>query len=168
MKKFCLLMPVLCLLGCGFSPIYGSHEGGAPVAKELGNVEIANIPDRQGQQLRNRLIDRMYFSGRPEHPEATLAVRLRSTEIELGIRKDATATRRELNMWADYVLRGKDGEQLLKGTAHSVVSYSKLRAQYGTVAAEQNAIDRALKEVGEQIVNRLSLHYAEGSSRDGG
>ena len=163
--NFGLMFPVFCLLlsACGFSPIYGSHDNGAPVASALGNVQIANIPDRQGQQLRNHLIDRMHASGRPEHTDAKLEVALRSTEADLGIQKDATATRRELNMWADYTLRDSEGKQLVKGSAHSVVSYSKLSAQYGTVAAEQNAIDRALKEVGEQIVNRLSLYYAETS-----
>jgi LPS-assembly lipoprotein len=164
-RRFCFLIPVFCLLlsACGFSPIYGPHGNAAPVTKALGNVAIANMPDRQGQQLRNHLIDRMYFSGRPERPDATLDVTLRSTETDLGIQKDATASRRELNMWADYTLRDNDGKQLLKGRAHSVVSFSKLSAQYGTLAAEQNATDRALKEVGEQIVNRLSLYYAEKS-----
>ena len=169
--RFCLLLPVFCLLlsACGFSPIYGSHGSGSePVDKALSNVAIASIPDRQGQMLRNHLIDRMYFSGRPAHPDATLNVSIRSTESDLGIQKDATASRRELNMWADYTLKADDGRQLLKGSAHSVVSFSKLDAQYGTVAAQQNATERALNEMGEQIVNRLSLYYAEASPNKGG
>ena len=160
------IIPVFCLLfsACGFSPIYASQgSGGEPVDKALSNVAIANIADRQGQILRNHLIDRMYFSGRPVHPDATLNVTVRSTESDLGIQKDATASRRELNMWADYTLNADDGRQLLKGKAHSVVSFSKLDAQYGTVAAQQNATERALNEMGEQIVNRLSLYYAEKS-----
>ncbi len=157
------LIPVLCLLiaGCGFSPIYGDHGSNEPVNQALNKVAIANIPERQGQMLRNHLIDRMYFSGRPISPEAELTVTLNSTESELGIQKDATATRKQLNVWANYTLLANDGKLLLNGKAHSVVSYSKLDAQYGTLAAERNAMERALKEVGEQIVNRLSLYYAE-------
>lgn len=154
---FCLL-----LTACGFSPIYASHgDGSTPVDKSLGNVAIANIPDRNGQLLRNHLIDRMYFSGRPSHPTTILEVTLRSTENDLGIQKDSTASRRELNMWADYVLRDHDGKNLLKGSAHSTVSTSKLDAQYGTLAAQRNAQERAIREVGEQIVGRLSLYFAE-------
>jgi LPS-assembly lipoprotein len=166
MRASSLLIPALCLLlvGCGFSPIYGSPgEGGVSVSKALGTVVIANIPDRHGQILRNHLIDRMYASGRPAQPAATLNVSLRSTQTDLGIQKDATTARRQFNLWADYTLLGADGKQLIKGTAHSVVSYSKLDAQYGTVAAEKNATERAIHEVGEQIVNRLSLYYAEKS-----
>lgn len=164
-RLFCLLSSVLCLLmtGCGFSPIYGAHGGNTPTDKALSNVAIANIPDREGQILRNHLMDRMYFSGRPAHPDAELTITLRNTETDFGLQKDATTARRQLNLWAEYKLRSTDGRELLKGSAHSVVSFSKLDAQYGTMAAEENAFDRALNEVGEQIVNRLSLYYAEKS-----
>lgn len=163
-KASFFLVSSLCLLlaGCGFTPIYGAHGNtNEPVSRALSRVAIASIPDRQGQLLRNHLIDRMYFSGRPARPEATLNVALRSTETDLGIQKDATASRRQLNVWTDYTLSDMGGKQLLKGRAHSVVSFSKLDAQYGTLSAEQNATERALNEVGEQIVNRLSLYYAE-------
>ncbi len=158
-----ILVPVFFLLlsGCGFSPVYGSHDGNTPVATELNNVSIANIPNRQGQILRNHLIDRMYFDGRPKQPASTLEVTLRRNEYDLGIQKDATASRRVLNLWADYVLKDNEGKALLKGKAHSVVSFSKLRAQYGTLAAQENAQNRALNEVSEQIVNRLSVYFAE-------
>lgn len=158
-----LLICALCLFlaDCGFSPIYGSVSGSKAVETSLNNVAIDPIPDRQGQMLRNHLIDRMYFSGRPSHPEAALHVALRSTLSDLGIQKDATTTRSQLSMWADYSLTSPDGKELLKGTAHSVVGYNKLSAQYGTLAAEENAYDRVVNEIGEQIVNRLSLYYAE-------
>jgi LPS-assembly lipoprotein len=149
------------LSACGFSPVYGPHSDSAPVTESLGQILITNIPDRQGQMLKNHLIDRLYVHGRPSSPDAKLDVSLHSTEVDLGVQKDATASRRQYNLWADYVLRSMDDHQLAKGTAHSVVSYSKLDAQYGTVMTEKNAQERATTEVGEQIVNRLSLYYAE-------
>lgn len=166
--RFCFIknLSVICLLlaftACGFTPVYLSQGDNNPtVANALGNVAIANIPDRSGQMLRNHLIDRMYTKGRPTNPSAKLEVSLRSTETDLGILKDATASRRELNLWADYVLMDNDGKRLLNGVAHSVVSYNKLSAQYGTLAAKENASSSALKEVGEQIVNRISLYYTD-------
>lgn len=159
-----LLLPVLALtLGaCGFSPLYGTRGSNAPpVAEALGRVQIANIPNREGQILRNHLIDRMQPHGRPTAPEARLAISLRSSEVDLGILKDATASRRELTMWADYALEDMEGRTLMKGTATSIVSTSKLAAQYGTLASEEDARRRALREVGEQIVNRVGLYYGE-------
>ena len=163
--KTSLLVPVFCLLtACGFSPIYGTHGGSGgsgPVDAALNKVEIANIPDRNGQMLRNHLIDRMYFKGRPDHPEARLEVALTSTEAGLGIQKDATTTLYELTLTAKYTLKDMAGKELVSGTARSVVGFSQLDAQYGTLAARENATTRALDEVGEQIVNRLSLYLAE-------
>jgi LPS-assembly lipoprotein len=166
---FCLLAFVFCFLtsACGFTPIYGAHnDSGTPVAAALGNVAIANIPDRQGQELRNHLIDLMYVSGRPEHPAARLEVKLRSTKADVGVLISGVAARSEMNMWADFTLKDNDGKELLKGTAHSVVGYSKLDAQYGTLTAEQNALNRTINEVGEQIVNRLGLYYAEKQEKE--
>lgn len=161
LRLACLTGALAALGACGFHPIYAPREGSVFVDKALNNVAIANIPDRQGQMLRNHLMDRMYFSGRPTKPQAELTVTLRSTETDLGVQKDATTARRQLNMWAQYRLKAIAGDELLKGSAHSSVSFSKMDAQYGTLAAEQNAYDRAIHEVGEQIVNRLSLYYAE-------
>ena len=160
----CLLTSVFCLLsaGCGFSPIYGAHgQGDNPVARELSNVYIENIPDSDGQFLRNKLIDRLYFNGRPAHPAARLAITLQSSENAMGVQKDATISRSQLVMGATYVLRDNDGRELFKGLARSLASYSKLDAQYGTLAAQRNAFERALGEISEQIVNRLSLYYAQ-------
>ena len=163
----CLLFSVLCLLGCGFQPIYGAHGGGsAPAAEQLGQVAIDNIPDRQGQMLRNELIDRMHGKGRPRQPLYRLEVRPRITREDIGIQANATSTRSILNMYADYFLRDMEGQELMRGTAHSITNFNKLNAQYGNLAAEEDATRRTIHEVSEQIVSRLGLHFAE--SNDGG
>ena len=152
---------LLSLTSCGFSPLYGDHETvGTPVAAALQNVAIANIPDASGQQLRNLLIDRFYSRGRPTKPTAKLFVTLRETGEDLGIQKDATATRSQLELWAEYQMRDRAGAEMIKGTAHSVVSYNKLEAQYGNVATKRSARERAIKEVSEQIANRVALYFA--------
>ncbi len=162
MRKIAVLAAIAVLLSaCGFAPVYGDRGGARNVSAALGKVAISNIPDRDGQFLRNHLIDRMYISGRPSDPNAKLRVSLKMTESDLGIQKDATASFRELDLLAEYVLTDKSGKPLLDGKAHSVVGYSKIDAQYGLLAARDNARERALREVGEQIVNRLSLHYAD-------
>lgn len=153
----------LLLSGCGFHPVYGSHntESGSPVALDLNNVAIDNIPDRNGQILRNDLIDRMYGKNRPAKPLYTLKINIHSGEEDLGILANATSTRSLLNMYGDYSLQDAQGKQLLSGNAHSVASFDKLDEMYATVAARQDAYERTLHEVSEQIVNRLSLFFSE-------
>ena len=75
---------LLTLAACGFSPIYGAHGNNAPVAAQLNQIAIASIAERQGQMLRNDLIDLMYVKGRPANPQYRLEVSLHSTEEEIG------------------------------------------------------------------------------------
>lgn len=165
MKKHLSLFALLLLLtACGFTPIYGDKgPGTVPVQASLSQIKINNIPGERGQFLRNKLIDRMYFEGRPTDPKAQLYVALSFTETDTGIQKDATSTRARLSMTAQFVLTSEEGakEELFKGQASTVASYSKLDAQYGTIAAKRDAYKRALIEISAQIVNRLSLFYAE-------
>ena len=155
------LTAFLFLAACGFQPIYGDMSHNTATASVLNNVAIANIPDREGQELRNHLIDRMYTNGRPVNPILRLEIGLKSNETDLGLQKDATTTRAEHNLTADFVLRDMEGTALFSGTARSIVAYNKLSAQYGTVVAKESAADRSLIEVGEQIVNRIALFIAE-------
>lgn len=166
MKKRLSLTLALCALmlsACGFTPIYGTKgEGGAYVQKALNNIVIANIPNENGQFLRNKLIDRLYFKGRPLKPEAKLYVNLSYIEADSGIQKDATSTRSRLHMSASfYLISVESRKRIFTSHASTIASYGKLDAQYGTLATQRDAYKRALIEVSEQIINRLSLFYAE-------
>ena len=156
-----LLLALLSLSACGFQPVYGTHASGASTTTALNNIAIDNIPDHNGQILRNDLIDRMYSSNRPSQPSYRLKVDISHSEENLGILANATATRSLLNMTGNYVLTDAQGKQLLTGTAHSVASFDQLDQMYATVAARQDAYNRTLHEVSEQIVNRLSVYFSE-------
>ena len=118
-KILCLLTSVFCLLtsGCGFHPLYGSRDGNSSVSAELNDVAIDNIADRNGQILRNDLIDRMYHNGRPQSPKYTLTTSLRTLEEGIGLLPDATTSLTELNLYADYTLKDQAGK-----TANLIVS----------------------------------------------
>lgn len=161
-----LLLLAAPLFGCGFEPIYGSHVNNANVTAELNDVAIGNIPDRHGQILRNDLIDRMYGHGRPRSAKYKLEVNLRATEEGLGLLPNSITTLTELNLYADYTLSASGGEELMKGTAHTLANYDQPSAQYSTLAARENAYQRCLNEVGEQIVNRVSLYFSEHTPED--
>lgn len=159
--KYAALIGVLLLTACGFSPVYGTHTTEGATADTLNQVAIDNIPDRSGQMLRNNLIDRMYGKGRPKKPLYHLAIVLSSSLQDLGIQANATSTRSLLDMSATYNLIDGNGKTVLTGTAHSVTSFNKLTDQYASLVASESATDRTLREVSEQIVNRISLYFAE-------
>jgi LPS-assembly lipoprotein len=173
-RALCLFAAAALLAACGFHPIYGTHDSDhdndSPVAMDLNNIAIETIYDRQtvdnmmarnNQLLRNDLVDRMYGRNRPQQPLYHLKVKLRYSEEDLGILANATATRSLLNMYATYTLTDAKGGQIITGEAHSVAGFEKLDQMYGTVAARQDAYERTLHEVSEQIINRLSLYFSE-------
>ena len=58
--RYSFLVLMLCFIcgACGFQPVYGVNKHQATgVEQFMAATEIANIPDREGQILRNHLID---------------------------------------------------------------------------------------------------------------
>jgi LPS-assembly lipoprotein len=150
----------LCLLisGCGFTPMYA---GGSPAVG--ADIFIANIPDRDGQYLRNLLIDRLNPRGRPDAARYELKIEpLKITATDLGIQKDATVTRTEIEIEAHLVLAGKEkGEILLDRRVHAVGGYDVLDQQYSTLVTRQNVKEHILAELADDIVLSLNLRLRE-------
>ena len=151
-----LLLSLTLLPGCGYQPLYGANS---PAAQQLPLVQINNIPDRLGQQLRNSLIDRFYRDGRPASPEYTLDISLVPSVYKLGIALDDSATRAELNLSANYTLRNMQGAAVFTGTTTAVTNFNILRSQYATLIGEQDAYDRSVAQVSEDITRRVSLFF---------
>lgn len=157
---FLALLPVV-TGACGFKPVYGTTAHDSAVGAALANVHIDPITDRNGQVLRNNLIDRFYTDGRPAGPRYRLAVALAATEEELGIQKDATATRARLRLQASYeLIEISTGQVVYRTFSRSVVSFNLLDSQFAVLATRQDAYDRGLTELADDIRTRLSLYFA--------
>ena len=62
------------LAACGFEPLHAPRNGGGSVPAALATVQIANIPDRSGQILRNYLRDEINPYGVPGNPRYRLDI----------------------------------------------------------------------------------------------
>jgi len=145
------------LTGCGFKPIYGSG-GDSNIGAELSTVQVAFIKDRIGQQLRNHLLDRINPGGTPSSPNYRLSVQLSESKQELAVKKSEISTRANLTFSARFQLRGlKDrAGTSLTGVSKIVTSYNILSSDFGTLAAEQDARRRAVRELSADITNRIA------------
>ncbi|SVC56658.1 uncharacterized protein METZ01_LOCUS309512 [marine metagenome] len=145
------------LTACGFQPIYGSR--GTPSTQiEMASIEVGIIKDRQGQQLRNFLLDRINPGGTPQSPNYTLTVALTSGKQHLAFKKSQISTRANLNFIAVFNLKGKNqylGKNF-SGTCKITVSYNILSSHFATLTAEENARTRAVKELSADISNRIA------------
>lgn len=152
----------LVLPSCGFKPMYGESSGvfDASDALESG-VEIANIPDREGQYLRNQLIDRLNLKGRPADAPYILTIAPLQTELtNLGIRKDATSTRAMLQVSSKMILTERaTGKPVLERDIRAVGGYNQLDNQFATLVSKTSVSDHMLEELADSVVTEIALYF---------
>lgn len=152
----CLFAASLALSACGFRPLYGS--GPRAAQRNLVSVAIDTIPDRSGQQLRNLLMQSMNPKGFPARPAYTLGVSLRESSARLGLQKDETATRASLTVVAQFTLADADtGKAIFRGTSRSLSNYDVVISDFATVVAENDAREKVLRAISQDITYRLAL-----------
>jgi LPS-assembly lipoprotein len=152
----------LALSACGFRPLYGGAEGQAmsPV-DHMAAIRISPLPDRIGQQMHNLLRDRLNPTGQPREPVYSLGIRLAESRSELGIRKDETATRANLNLSAEFTLSAaQTGDLLYDGHVKSVSSFNILTSPFATGFSEADARKRALRELADGIRTHLGIYFS--------
>ncbi len=151
----------LVLGGCGFRPLYGEDEAGSSTFDSLETIQIAALPDRSGQQLHNLLRDRINPRGQPISPEYVLRISLSERTEELAIAEDETATRANLRLSANFTLTDvESNEVVMTGSSRSANSYNIVDSQYATYVSENDARERALRELSEDIRLRLATYFA--------
>lgn len=154
----------LLLAGCGFRPLYQDPEpaaGAVSVGTELAAVEIAPIPDRVGQLVRN---DLLYHTGGREDgggADYRLDVRLTESISELAVESTGFATRSNLRLSAVYTLIDLgSGRRLVNGRSRAISSYNIVDASFSTLTAQNAARERAAARVAEDIRARLAAYFA--------
>ena len=159
------LLFLVTLVACGFEPLYGQRGGGEvadgeAVTEKLSQVLVLPIPHRAGQEMHNFLRDDLNPLGQPSRPDYALSVILSERITELGIEKDATATRAKLTMIADYSLKSFDGKEVLfLGKARSTNSYDIVEDPYATQVAEFDARRQALRALSNEMKIRLATYF---------
>jgi len=173
-RKIMLFSLALTLCACGFQPTYGTktfeNGGSSPVVKDaLSNIVIDIIPDRSGQFLRNRLIDNLYKNGYPSAPHYRLSIgKIEEKIVEIGIDKDATASRAQLRMnvpFTLYDLRGQNPAPVLQRMERSTTGYNILSGQFTTYVTQADAREQGLSMLAEQIMAQLELYVSRTGER---
>lgn len=145
------------LAGCGFQPMYGKFGGvEADIAK---SIAVDTIPSREGQILRNLLLDQLSYV--PTHKPMYRIVTSKPSRSVIGMGIDRTSeseTRVQLLMTASFsVVNDKTNEVLLKSSSRGFVAYNVLDSQYESITAREDAEKRALNMVAEDIVRQTIL-----------
>lgn len=147
-RALILMLPLLA--ACGFTPVYG--PGGTGSA--LQNRVLVTAPEDRNSFVLTREIETRL--GRANTPAYGLDVTITTTEERLAIDREGNTTRFNLVGVADYALRDTaSGQIVTSGTVENFTGYSATGTTVATLAGEQDAQDRLMTILAEQIVTRL-------------
>jgi LPS-assembly lipoprotein len=158
-----LLLALLALSGCGFTPLYGD-SGQAPVSGKLAQVEVANIPERPGQMLRDSLQDQLYGGSVPTTQRYTLSVNYGIATQGIGIQADTATTRNRFVATARWTLApvGAPSVPLVSGLATTENAANVIDQQYFALTLETTTIDQQLADtISAQIATQLAAYFKE-------
>jgi len=151
------------LSGCGFRPLYGEQGVTAGAGEKLEQVAISGIPNRQGQILRNLLIDRFHQTDRGGQTPYRLDAQIIASEQKLALRQDASAERAQLVLNVPFrLIENATGRTLFEGRSRSFVPYNVLEERYAGLATLDHAYSRGLTEISDEITARVAMYLSKG------
>jgi LPS-assembly lipoprotein len=147
----------LALPGCGWQPLYADPETG-PASEELRAIKVNPIPERIGQRLEIALRNSFNPSGEPTPPRYVLTTSLISVLGNLGIESQGLATLGQIDAFATITLVDlQNHATLLTNTVHVANSFDLNPNQYSTIVGEDDARNRCVAELNQEIVTRLTM-----------
>src|ERR1700742_96434 len=100
MRKLAVIAISLLLAGCAFRPMYGRSS----LSPQLASVYVEPVAERDGYELRNRLIDLLGSNGETAGKAYHLKITIKQTNQGVALQNDATITRYNDRLVATYEL----------------------------------------------------------------
>lgn len=172
MKRAVIVVLALTLGGCGFHPLYGGANGG--MSDSLATIFVEPMPDRIGYELRNTMIDLLDGPGTARGAAYRLKMSLTQTTQGVALQNDpnnnSSISRYNDTLKVTYTLTDAGGKVVTTGVESGLSAYNVLPsltlqqatvANYGTLAAQQDADKRAAQDIAERIRLDLNVFFAK-------
>ncbi len=156
----------LSLAACGFHPLYGSSGTGPGASRLFASIYVEPIAEDAGYELRNSLIDLLDSSGRRSSQAYTLKVSVKEQLQGAALQNDATITRYNYTLTADYALvDAVNGKAVTHGEVSSLAAYNVVASPYATLVAQHDAQRRGADELAERIRLDLGVFFAKANPK---
>ena len=161
-----LSAPLLASCGNGgFKPVYGSlgaSEGS--VENRMREINIAPIPGRVGQRIRNELLFGTTGGGEASAPKMRLEIAVRQTISTTLVNRVGDSKSQVYNIDASFKLINiKEKKVVLEGKSYSRAGFERFNSIFSNVRARKDAEDRAAKSVATDLKARLSAYLSSTS-----
>ena len=161
-----VLAMALALGACSVQPLYGpaSFTDSGAVQQTLTRISVAQVNDRVGQQVRNRVIFQMTGGKAITDPLYHMTLTVTSREQGMGITVTEASPIYNVIVQATFAVKkvGTD-EVLVSGTSRASASYNYVNQIYANTRAKLDAENRAAEQVGNEIAIRVAAAVARGS-----
>jgi LPS-assembly lipoprotein len=147
--------------GSGFQPLYGPTASGANMEERLAQVDVAPIPGRVGQRIRNELIFQSTGGGNPLPPTHRLEVVIKETVLSTLVKVDGDSLGQIYAVQASFRLVNiQDKRVTLQGNSHARAGFERFQSIYSNVRARKDAEDRAARTIANDLKTRLATHLS--------
>lgn len=159
-----LLATAPALAACGnegFRPLYGATASGAGLQERLAQLDVAPIPGRVGQRIRNDLIFASTGGGNPLPPTHRLEVAIHESVLSTLVKIDGESLGQIYAINATFKLISiKDKKVVLQGSAHARAGFERFQSIYSNVRARDDAENRAARTVAEDLKTRVATYLS--------
>jgi LPS-assembly lipoprotein len=168
-----LLAAALGLAACerGFRPLYGvGSAGGGRVEERMAQVDVAPIPGRVGQRIRNELIFQNTGASEPPPPTHRLEVAIKETVITTLVRPDGSSAGETYLVEASFrIIKISDKKVVLEGSSHARAAYERYTTAtvpqgstftYANVRAREDAENRAARVIADDLKTRVATYLS--------
>jgi LPS-assembly lipoprotein len=156
-----LLLALLALPACGFTPLYAEHSNSAGIAADLSMVDVLAPENDLGRELKYGLLDLLSSSGNPPaNPAYRVELAPSIYDEDIAIEQDAEVTRKNLVLVVPFrLVDTQTGKPVMRSVARSRTSYNRVDSEFANIVAARDAQSRIAKAVADDIKLQLGIHF---------
>jgi LPS-assembly lipoprotein len=153
--------PGLAACSGGFQPLYGPTASGVGLQERMAQLDVATIPGRVGQRIRNELIFQASGGGELAPPTHRLEVSITESVISTLVKPDGDALGQTYSLQANFkLIEIKTKKVVLTGTSYGRAGFERFQSIYSNVRARDDAENRAARTVADDLKTRLAIYLS--------
>lgn len=150
--------------GCdagGIRPLYAPSSVGGDVTEKMKQVDIAPIPGRVGQRVRNELIFQNTGGGNPLPPTHRLEIVLTENITSTLVNVKGEAEGQIYSIQAAFrVIDIAQKKIVFQGASHARAGFERFESIYSNVRAREDAENRVARTIADDLKTRLAAYLS--------
>jgi LPS-assembly lipoprotein len=145
----------------GFQPLYGPTASGVGLQERMAQLDIAAIPGRVGQRIRNELIFQASGGGEMLPPTHRLEVSITESVLSTLVKPDGDALGQTYALQANFkLIEIRTKKVVLTGTSYGRASFERFQSIYSNVRARDDAENRAARTIADDLKTRVAIYLS--------